>query len=224
VGTGFSMAEAARELGVSVSLIRRYEREFNLQFERNEQGRRVLSEQDLTNLRIIRSFREQNLPLDEIKAMLGRTEVVPTETESQGPDIKEVIAALVARQDDLEAIVQQQQQAIAQLIQENRALQASSNSLRLLLEAPKDHAEIEALDNRLEALETRAKAIDETMDAETKDELIRKLQRRLLDLEAAVATELSDDRDDEGILDELARAIQQQAAQQAPRKWWQFWR
>ncbi|MNL79580.1 hypothetical protein D3C87_2062220 [compost metagenome] len=53
--------------------------------------------------------------------------------------------------------------------------------------------------------------------------MIRKLQRRLLDLEAAVATEISGHDDDgEGILEELAKAIQAQGA--APRKkWWQFW-
>lgn len=221
---GVSMAEAAKALGVSVSLIRRYEREFNLQFERTEQGRRVLSEQDLTNLRIIRSYREQNIPLEDIKAMLSGHAVVQTETETSGPDIREVIAALVVRQDELEAMVQQQANAIQRLSEENLRLQSSSDRLRLQLEAPKDTAQFDALGHRLEALEERAKAIDETMDAESKDEMIRKLQRRLLDLEAAVATELADDRDDEGILDELARAIQTQAAQQAPRKWWQFWR
>lgn len=215
----YSMAEAAKKLGVSASLIRRYEREFGLSFARSEQGRCVLSDQDLANLKIIRAYRQQNLPLEEIKAILSRTSVVEADTEHAGPDIREVIKALVARQDELEALVKAQGAALERLTQENHRLLGANQELALRLEAPAD----ERLAARVEALEERERAAQERLDAETKDEMIRKLQRRLLDLEAAVATELSHDDDaSEGILDELARAIQAQGA--APRrKWWQFW-
>lgn len=216
---GYSMAEAAKKLGVSASLIRRYEREFDLHFARTDQGRGVLSDQDLANLKIIRAYRQQNLPLDEIKAILNRTAVVEATTESVGPDIREVIKALLERQDELEAALKAQGAALEQLTQENRRLLAANQDLALRLEAPGDRH----LAPRVEALEERARSAEASLDAETKDEMIRKLQRRLLDLEAAVATEITHHEDEgEGILDELARAIQAQST--APRKkWWKFW-
>ncbi|HEY9899599.1 MAG TPA: MerR family transcriptional regulator [Pantanalinema sp.] len=213
------MAEAAKKLGVSASLIRRYEREFELSFARTEQGRCLLSDQDLANLKIIRAYRQQNLPLEEIKVILNRPAMVAAETETFGPDIKEVIKALVSRQDELEALVKAQGIALDRLSQENRHLLATNQDLSLRLEAPG----AQGLAARLDALENRARTAEASLDAETKDEMIRKLQRRLLDLEAAVATEITHHDDDaEGILDELARAIQAQGA--APRKkWWRFW-
>lgn len=221
----FSMAEAAKKLGVSVSLIRRYEREFNLQFTRNDQGRCELTEQDLTNLRIIRGYRQQNLPIDEIKTLLDRTSLVAVQSENLGPDVREVLAAIVARQDELEKVVQSQMTALQNLTEENQQLRSLADRMQLLLEAPRPSGD-DALRGRVAELEERARASEEALDAATKDEMMRKLQRRLLDLEAAVATELSErhDDEDEGILDELARAIQEQAATPPHRKWWQLWR
>lgn len=221
----FSMAEAAKELGVSVSLIRRYEREFNLQFARNDQGRCELTEQDLTNLRIIRAYRQQNTPIDQIKRLLTQTAVVRSDRESAGPDVRDVLAAIVARQDELEKVVQAQMAALQQLTDENRQLLSANERMQLLLEAPRET--VSELQTRVSELEDRAKASEEALDAATKDEMIRKLQRRLLDLEAAVATEITDRHEldeDEGILDELARAIQEQASAAPPKKWWQLWR
>jgi len=221
----FSMAEAAKKLGVSVSLIRRYEREFNLQFARSEQGRCELTEQDLTNLRIIRSYRAQNMPIDEIKSLLSRNAVVATEGETATPDVREVLAAIVARQDELEKVVQAQMAALQQLTEENQQLRSANDRMQLLLEAPRENG-VDELTSRVTELEVRAQASEEALDASTKDEMIRKLQRRLLDLEAAVATELTERHEtdeDEGILDELARAIQEQATT-PPKKWWQVWR
>lgn len=221
----FSMAEAAKQLGVSVSLIRRYEREFGLQFARTEQGRCELTEQDLTNLRIIRAYRQQNLPFDEIKSLLNRSALVTADTETAGPDMREVLAAIIARQDELEKVVQSQMTALQNLAAENQQLTTLNQRMQLLLEAPRS-SETDALQSRVSELEDRAKASEEALDAATKDEMIRKLQRRLLDLEAAFATEISDRHEDEdaGILDELARAIQEQAATRPARKWWQLWR
>lgn len=216
-----SMAEAAKKLGVSVSLIRRYEREFGLHFTRNEQGRCVLSDQDLTNLTIIRSYRQQNMPIDAIKALLSnRHAVVEADTTTLGPDVREVMAAIVQRQDELEQVVKAQGAAIQQLTQDNRRLQEANQHLVLQLEAPREET---GLVERVHALETRANTAEEALDAATKDEMMRKLQRRLLDLEAAVATELHLHDEDEGLLDELARAIQAQAVQPT-KKWWEFWR
>lgn len=223
----FSMSEAAKKLGVSASLIRRYEREFNLQFARNDQGRCELTEQDLTNLRIIRAYRAQNVPIDEIKTMLTHSAMVATESETTvAPDVREVLAAIVARQDELEKVVQAQMTALQTLTEENQQLKALNDRMQLLLEAPRDTG-VDELNTRIADLEERAKASEEALDASTKDEMIRKLQRRLLDLEAAVATEISDRHDadeDDGILDELARAIQEQASAPPPKKWWQVWR
>lgn len=218
---GWTLAEAAKKLGVSVTLIRRYEREFELQFTRDERGHLVLAEQDLANLKIIRAYRQKNLPFDEIKAILSRSVVQPVES---GPDVREVIGALVARQDELEKVVQAQGSAISQLMEANRQLLQSNESLILQLEAPKEPGLATDLDERLRELETRAREAAESLDAQTKDEMLRKLQRRLLDLEAAVASELTaKQEEDEGLLDELARAIHSQATEE-PRKWWHFWR
>lgn len=214
---GWTLAEAAKKLGVSVTLLRRYEREFDLQFQRDERGHLLLSEQDLGNLKIIRSYRQKNLPFDEIKAILSRSSA-PVEA---GPDVRDVLAALVARQDELEAVVQAQGGALQQLLDENRKLLANNQALVLQLEAPRVSEDME---QRLRELEERAREAAATLDAQTKDEMLRKLQRRLLDLEAAVASELTTKQEeDEGLLDELARAIHQQAVEPA-RKWWQFWR
>lgn len=222
----FTMAEAAKKLDVSVSLIRRYEREFNLQFARTEQGRCELTEQDLTNLRIIRAYRQQHVAIDDIKTMLSRNAVVTTDAETAGPDVREVLAVIVSRQDELEKVVQAQMTALQALTEENQQLRSINERMQLLLEAPRDEG-VHELSSRVAELEDRAKASEEALDAATKDEMIRKLQRRLLDLEAAVATELSERHEyseDEGILDELARAIQEQASNPPAKKWWQRWR
>lgn len=218
---GMTMAEAAQALGVSISLVRRFEREFNLNFERGARDRRILSEQDLKNLRIILSFREQDMSIEEIKATLSQ-QVVAAETRTSGPDIRDVLAAVVARQDELEKVVLAQGVAIQRLSEENGKLNAQ---LVLQLEAPSDSPHVRELGTKVDEIDARLKASEESLDAATKDEMIRKLQRRLLDLEAAVATEIGTQSDEEeGILDELARTIQHQVSQQQAKQWWEFWR
>lgn len=218
---GWTIAEAAKKLSVSVSLIRRYEREFELRFPRDARGHFQLSDQDLANLRIIRSYRQKNLPFDEIKAILARDLTQPVEA---APEVREVLAALVARQNDMERVIQAQGAALQQLSEENRKLLQSQQHLVLQLEAPREASVPVALEERLHELEARAREAAATLDAQTKDEMLRKLQRRLLDLEAAVASELNTKQEeDEGLLDELARAIHGQATAPA-RKWWQLWR
>lgn len=221
---GMTLAEAAKALDVSVSLLRRYEREFNLNFARDDRNRRILTEQDLNNIRIILSFRDQNMSLEEIRATLSG-QLVSAETETAGPDIRDVLAAVVARQDELEKIVQAQGAAISRLSEENAKLTALNTQLVLQIEAPKDSPHVKELGTKVDELEARLQASEASLDASTKDEMIRKLQRRLLDLEAAVATEIGTKSDEEeGLLDELARTIQAQVSQQNARKWWEFWR
>ena len=221
---GMTIAEAAQALDVSVSLIRRYERQFNLNFARDDRDRRILSEQDLKNLEIILSFREQDMSIEEIKTILGN-QVVPAENTTAGPDIRDVLAAVISRQDELEKIVLAQGQAIQRLHEENAKLTTLNAQLVLQIEAPKDDTILQDLGNKVDDLAARVQASEESLDAATKDEMIRKLQRRLLDLEAAVATEIGTKEDEEeGLLDELARTIQAQVEQQNTKKWWQFWR
>lgn len=220
-----SMAEAAKKLGISVSAIRRYEKEFDLRFPRTERGRCALSELDLTNLRIIVAYRQQGMPLDEIKAQLRQNAMVSTERHSFGPDIQEVLSALIKRQDDLERVVQQQQSLIESMRDENRHLLASNERMQLLLAAPKDDGAITELRDRIRQLEQQSETAEDSLDAGSQDELMRKLQRRLLDLEATVASQtVTGQEDDEGILEELSRAIQQQVARQSEKRWWEFWK
>lgn len=229
-----SLAEAAKQLGVSTSLIRRYEKEFALNFARSDQGRCILSDQDLANLRIIRSFREQGMPIEAIKEELrprDSVEVVPAETHVQGPELREVLSALVRRQDELEKVVaSQQEQLEAQrsridaLVGENQALLASQEQVKLLLAAPSESApssaELEILRDRLAGLETQ---VESSLTEASKDEVIRRLQRRLLELEGTIAAKVDAADSEDGMLDELATAIQALASQQTKR-WWEFWK
>lgn len=227
----YSLAEAAKQLGVSTSLIRRYEKEFELNFARTEQGRCLLTERDLTNLRIIRSFRQQGMPIDAIKEQLRpqeSVEVVATETTVQGPEIREVLSALVRRQDELEQVVtvQQaqlnaQQERLDSLLAENQKLLESQERLGGLLSAPAaPPEELESLIARVSGLESKA---EDALTEAGKDEVIRRLQRRLLELEGSIAAQLDHPDSDEGMLDELASAIQVLASQQRKR-WWEFWK
>ncbi len=228
----YSLSEAAKQLGVSTSLIRRYEKEFELNFARTEQGRCMLTDRDLSNLRIIRAFRQQGMPFDAIKEQLrpqDTVELVATETTIEGPEIRDVLSALVRRQDELESVVAQQQAQIAAqqeridaLFGENQKLLAGQDKLSGLLAAPSEAPSeaLEALRERVEGLESQsADALQEA----SKDEVIRRLQRRLLELEGTIAAQIDHPDPEEGMLDELATAIQQLASQQRKR-WWEFWK
>ncbi|MNX32514.1 polar chromosome segregation protein [compost metagenome] len=224
-----SLSEAAKQLGVSTSLIRRYEKEFELNFARTEQGRCMLTDRDLTNLRIIRSFRQQGMAFDAIKAQLRPqepVELVSAETSVQGPEIREVLSALVRRQDELESVVaaQQaqittQQERIDALMSENRKLLAGQEQLQLA-PPPVPSEELDALRERLSGLEAQA---GQALQEASKDEVIRRLQRRLLELEGSIAAQMDHPDPEEGMLDELATAIQALATQQRKR-WWEFWK
>lgn len=282
-----TVAQAAKALGISVSLIRHYEKEFDLSFGRTKGGQRVISDRDLENLRIIRSYRDQNIAMDEIKRQL--TPSPPDLSEPAAPDLKDVVGALIARQDELERIVKLQQDAIAQLAGENQQLKQLQERVQLLIEAPKEPdpqirtlveqvAALEAsraedtalLEKRLEELqdavaaapdgqpedleklqarlvelegEIRAhqapaedseavaelqdklQSIETALAAKTKgasEEMIKGLQRRLLDLEAAFATrDETPPNGEEGLLETLVTAIQQEARSRKP--WWRFW-
>jgi len=228
----YSLSEAAKQLGVSTSLIRRYEKEFDLNFARTEQGRCMLTDRDLSNLRIIRAFRQQGMPFDAIKEQLRPQEavkLVAAETTLEGPEIREVLSALVRRQDELESVVSRQQAQIAAqqeridtLLSENRQLQAGQERLAGLLAQPSEapSEELEALRERVEGLESQAAS---ALQEASKDEVIRRLQRRLLELEGSIAAQIDHPDPEEGMLDELATAIQQLASQQRKR-WWEFWK
>ena len=228
----YSLSEAAKQLGVSTSLIRRYEKEFDLNFARTEQGRCMLTDRDLSHLRIIRGFRQQGMPFETIKEQLRpqeAVELVATETTIEGPEIRDVLSALVRRQDELESVVAKQQaqitaqqERIDALMGENQKLLAGQERLSGLLAQPSEapSEQLEALRERVEGLESQsAGALEEA----SKDELIRRLQRRLLELEGTIAAQIDHPDPEEGMLDELATAIQQLASQQRKR-WWEFWK
>ncbi len=219
-----SLAEAAKQLGVSTSLIRRYEKEFELNFARTEQGRCLLTEQDFSNLRIIRSFREQGMPIEAIKDQLRPregVELVSTETSVIGPEIREVLTALVRRQDELEKVVAVQQTQIESLIGENQKLLTTHERFGgLLAQPPASSEQLDALHERLTGLETQAQS---ALTEASKDEVIRRLQRRLLELEGTIAAQMDRPDPEGGMLDELASAIQVLASQQR-KQWWEFWK
>ncbi|MBI6546042.1 MAG: MerR family transcriptional regulator [Cyanobacteria bacterium NC_groundwater_1444_Ag_S-0.65um_54_12] len=208
-----TIAEAAKRLGISVSLVRHYEKAFNLQFARNSGGQRIITEQDLQNLRIIRSYRDQHLSIEAIRSQLIAT---PSDNQQIVPDLKEVLTALIARQDRLEQVVQTQQEAIGQLLGENTQLRLANERIQHLLSAPRDPDPI--LQQRLQTCEELLAAKDQVAQSDT----FKALQRRILDLEAAVAMrEEPPRRDEDSLLETLVDAIQQEAKRHRP--WWRFW-
>jgi len=218
----YTMKDAAEVLGISVPLIRRYEQEFELSFQRNEQGRCILTETDVENLRLILAKRADELPVDEIRSMLVQrsepevetTTLVPADAEVQPPGVREVMQAMLDRLDQLEQLVIAQGSAIQRLGEEN---------LRLLESGIPSSSPSGAVDDRIKQLERDVAEARRAQDESIRGkEDMRKLQRRLLELEATVATQTASDEDqDERLLDEIARALQAQS--RPPRPWWKFW-
>lgn len=218
----FTMKDVAETLGISVPLIRRYEQEFELSFQRNEQGRCILTETDVENLRLILDKRAEEVPVDEIRSMLVQrsdsqveaSSLVPADAEVQPPGVREVMQAMLDRIDQLEQLVIAQGSAIQRLGEEN---------LRLLESGLPSAAPSTATEDRLRQLEREVAEARRAQEesARSKDDM-RKLQRRLLELEATVATQTAtDEEQDERLLDEIARALQVQS--RPPRPWWRFW-
>ena len=125
-----TMKEVAETLGISVPLIRRYEQEFDLSFQRNDQGRCVLSDTDVSNLRIILEKRAEEVPVDSIRTLLIQrsepvfedTALVTAESDLQPPGVREVMQAMLDRMDQLEQLVIAQGSAIQRLGEENLRL------------------------------------------------------------------------------------------------------
>ena len=66
----YTIKEAAKELGVEAHALRYWEEELNLSIERNAQGRRVYTEEDMQTFKDIMAWKEQGLQLKSIKEML----------------------------------------------------------------------------------------------------------------------------------------------------------
>lgn len=66
----YTIKEAAKELGVEAHALRYWEEELGLTIDRNSQGRRVYSEEDMQMFKDIMAWKEQGLQLKSIKEML----------------------------------------------------------------------------------------------------------------------------------------------------------
>ena len=66
----YTIKEAAKELGVEAHALRYWEEELNLTIDRNAQGRRVYTEENMQMLKDIMAWKEQGLQLKSIKEML----------------------------------------------------------------------------------------------------------------------------------------------------------
>ena len=66
----YTIKEATKELGVEAHALRYWEEELGLTIERNAQGRRVYSEEDMQMFKNIMGWKEQGLQLKSIKEML----------------------------------------------------------------------------------------------------------------------------------------------------------
>lgn len=76
----YSIKEAAKELGVETHALRFWEDELELCVARNEQGRRVYSEENMEDFRRIMEWKKQGLQLKAIKQLIhGEQETVSDE-------------------------------------------------------------------------------------------------------------------------------------------------
>lgn len=66
----YTIKEAAKELGVEAHALRYWEEELNLTIDRNAQGRRVYTEENMQTFKDIMAWKEQGLQLKSIKEML----------------------------------------------------------------------------------------------------------------------------------------------------------
>ena len=66
----YTIKEAAKELGVEAHALRYWEEELNLTIDRNAQGRRVYTEENIQLFRDIMGWKEQGLQLKSIKEMI----------------------------------------------------------------------------------------------------------------------------------------------------------
>ena len=66
----YTIKEAAKELGVEAHALRYWEEELNLTIDRNAQGRRVYTEENIQLFRDIMGWKEQGLQLKSIREML----------------------------------------------------------------------------------------------------------------------------------------------------------
>ncbi len=169
-----TVAEAAARLGISASSVRHYEKQFDLRFARTKGGQRLLTERDLENLRIIRSFREQNVPIEDIRQQLTLSD---HELDEARPAVEDVIAALVARQDELERIVKSQQTLLNQLLGDSQRLALAHEQVQLLLEAPRETdpmvaqlaLQLAAIENQQDQELRELQAYVEALAAEVRD-------------------------------------------------------
>ena len=66
----YTIKEAAKELGVEAHALRYWEEELNLTIDRNAQGRRVYTEENIQLIRDMMGWKEQGLQLKSIKEMI----------------------------------------------------------------------------------------------------------------------------------------------------------
>ncbi|GFR35572.1 helix-turn-helix domain-containing protein [Thermobrachium celere] len=63
----YSFKEACQITGYKDSVIRYYEKEFNLNIQRDEKGRRIFTEEDINTLNYIKSLQEKGYTNGQIK-------------------------------------------------------------------------------------------------------------------------------------------------------------
>lgn len=141
-----SVAQAARTLGVSVAEVRAWERVLNLRFAKDRQGRRVLGERDLENLRVVAGYVAEGRTLDEIRMLLAPSS---PQVETR-PDLEEVLSRIVQRQDAMEQLLAGQHAALQDLQGRYQQIAAAQEAVRGLLEAPgMDPARLQALSEQV---------------------------------------------------------------------------
>lgn len=132
----YTIKDAAQKVNVETHVLRYWEEELGLKVERNGQGHRCYTEEDIELLQKIRDWKEQGLQLKAIRIMLsgdGKL-AVPQEVVRQAQDMaaKQPIAAAEASVEEILLDDRTSKAAKLQLLLENlvsRAVQENSETI-----------------------------------------------------------------------------------------------
>lgn len=107
-----SLAEAAKTLGLSNDLLRRYEREFDLKIHRTEGGHRRYSAENLAEIREIKGqLHQQNLSYKQVKNL--RAGLLPSAAVETAAAIVSEAAELKTLREKMEGMEQNMEKLIA---------------------------------------------------------------------------------------------------------------
>jgi len=98
----YSFKEVCKITGYKDSVIRYYEKEFNLNIQRDEKGRRVFTQEDINTLNYIKNLQEKGYTNGQIKKILNNEEIAITTVET--PVLQEQFVKIQTDDDKIKLI------------------------------------------------------------------------------------------------------------------------